>query len=70
LFKAGESDSQLLFHQPKSLASFRLDKMENKRHHSNQYQENAHQIIEDFRKNHYDNTKDKADYSSNDSQSR
>jgi hypothetical protein len=46
------------------------NKMKNKRRHSTQYQEDAHQIIEYFRKKHYDDTKDKGDYSSNDSQSR
>jgi hypothetical protein len=46
------------------------NKMENKCRHSTQYQEDAHQIIEDFRKNHYDDTEDKGDYSSNDSQFR
>jgi hypothetical protein len=46
------------------------NKMENKRRHSTQYQEDAHQIIEDFGKNHYDDTKDKGNYSSNDSQFR
>jgi hypothetical protein len=39
--------------------------MDNKRYHPTQYQEDAHQIIEDFRKNHYDDTEDKGDDSSN-----
>jgi len=50
---------------PKSLSVFRLSKIENKRYHSTQYQEDAHQIIKDFRKNHYDDTKDKGNDSSN-----
>jgi hypothetical protein len=40
-------------------------KIDNKRCHSTQYQEDAHQIIEDFRKNHYDDTEDKGNDSSN-----
>jgi hypothetical protein len=39
--------------------------MGNKGYHSTQYQEDAHQIIEDFRKNQYEDTKDKGDDSSN-----
>jgi hypothetical protein len=57
--------AQVLCHPPKSLSSFWLSKIDNKRHHSNQYQEDAHQIIEDFRKNHYQDTEDKGDDSSN-----
>jgi len=48
-----------------SLSSFWLNKIDNKRCHSTQYQEDAHQIIEDFRKNHYDDTEDKGNDSSN-----
>jgi hypothetical protein len=40
-------------------------KMDNERCHSSQYQEDAHQIIGDFRKNHYDDTADKGADSSN-----
>jgi hypothetical protein len=42
-----------------------LSKMANKRYHAPQYQDDAHQIIEDFRKNQYHDTEDEADYSSN-----
>jgi hypothetical protein len=54
-------------HPPKSRSDFWLSKVDNKRYHSTQYQEDAHQIIEDFRKNHYDDTEDKGDDSSNQS---
>jgi hypothetical protein len=54
-------------HQPPKVFPTLGNKMENKRCHSAQYQEDAHQIIEDFRKNHYDDTEDNGDYSSNDS---
>jgi hypothetical protein len=54
-------------HRPKSRSGFWLNKVDNKRYHSTQYQEDAHQIIEDFRKNHYDDTEDKGDDSSNQS---
>jgi hypothetical protein len=56
-----------LRHLPKSRPGFWLSKVDNKRYHSTQYQEDAHQIIEDFRKNHYDDTEDKGDDSSNQS---
>ena len=49
----------------KSRSGLRLKKVDNKRYHSTQYQEDAHQIVEDFRKNHYDDTEDKGDDSSN-----
>jgi hypothetical protein len=39
--------------------------IDKKRYHSTQYQEDAHQIIEDFRKNHYDDTEDQGNDSSN-----
>jgi hypothetical protein len=54
---------------PPAKKSFRLwlSKLNDKRYHSTQYQEDAHQIIEDFRKNHYDNAEDKGDDSSNQS---
>jgi len=55
----------VLYHPPKSLSSFWLSKIDNKRYHSTQYQEDAHQIIKDFRENHYDDTEDKGDDSSN-----
>jgi hypothetical protein len=54
-------------HCPKSRSGFWLSEVDNKRYHSTQYQEDAHQIIEDFRKNHYDDTEDKGDDSSNQS---
>jgi hypothetical protein len=44
---------------------FRLSKIGNKRYHPHYDEPDAHQIIEDFRKNHYDDTKDKGDDSSN-----
>jgi hypothetical protein len=40
-------------------------KMDNERCHSTQNQEDAHQIVKDFRKNHYDDTEDKGNDSSN-----
>jgi len=49
----------------KSRSVFWLEKVDNKRYRSTQYQEDAYQIIEDFRKNHYDDTEDKGDDSSN-----
>jgi hypothetical protein len=48
-----------------NLPGFWLSEVDNKRYHSTQYQEDAHQIIEDFRKNHYDDTEDKGNDSSN-----
>jgi hypothetical protein len=54
--------------QLKSRSVFWLKEVNNKRYHSTQYQEDAHQIIEDFRKNHYDDTEDKGDDSSNQTQ--
>jgi hypothetical protein len=54
--------------QLKSRSVFWLKKVNNKRYHSTQYQEDTHQIIEDFRKNHYDDTEDKGDDSSNQTQ--
>jgi hypothetical protein len=59
----------VLYRPPKSLSSFRLsEKIVKKRCHSTQNQEDAHQIIEDFRKNHYEYTEDKGDDSSNQTQ--
>jgi hypothetical protein len=58
------SEPQVLRHPPKSHSGFWLSKIDNKRYHSNQYQEDAHQIIEDFWKNHYDDTEDKGNDSS------
>jgi hypothetical protein len=56
----------VFYHPPKSLSSFRLsEKIVKKRCHPTQYQEDAHQIIEDFRKNHYGDTEDKGNDSSN-----
>jgi hypothetical protein len=52
-------------HPPKSLSSFWLSKIDNKRYHPYYDEPDAHQIIEDFRKNHYDDTEDKGDDSSN-----
>jgi hypothetical protein len=55
----------VLYHPPKSLSSFWLSKIENKRSHPTQYEEDAHQIIEDLGENHYDDTEDNGDDSSN-----
>jgi hypothetical protein len=49
---------------PKSLSGFRLSKIGNKRYHPYYDEPDAHQIIEDFRKNHYYDTEDKGDDSS------
>jgi hypothetical protein len=57
----------VLHHPPTNLGSLGLSKMDKERYHATQYQEDAHQIIEDFRKNHYDDTEDKGDDSSNES---
>jgi hypothetical protein len=51
----------VLYHPPVNLAGFRLGEIDDKRHHATQYEEDAHQIIEDFRENHYDNSEDKGD---------
>jgi hypothetical protein len=53
-----------------NIASFRLSKIENNRYHPYQDEPDAHQIIEDFRKNHHYYAKGKADDSSNEPQSR
>jgi len=55
----------VLYRPPKSLYSFRLSKIGNKRHHPYYDEPDAHQIIEDFRENHYYDTEDKGDDSSN-----
>jgi hypothetical protein len=54
-------------HPPESRSVFWSKKVDNKRYHSTQYQKDTHQIIEDFRKNHYDDTEDKGNDSSNQS---
>jgi len=41
-----------------------LSKIGNKRYHSYHDEPDAHQIIEDFRKDHYHDAEDKGDYSS------
>jgi hypothetical protein len=58
-------ESLVLYRPPKSLPGFWLSKIGDKRYHSTQYQEDAHQIIEDFRENHHHDTEDKGDDSSN-----
>jgi hypothetical protein len=49
----------------KSPPSFWLSKIANKRYHPYYDEPDAHQIIKDFRKNHYDDTEDKSDDASN-----
>jgi hypothetical protein len=60
----------VLYHPPVNLASFGLSEIENKRYHPYQDEPDAHQIIEDLRKNHHYYPEDEADDSSNESQSR
>jgi hypothetical protein len=67
--QAHESLALFLSRPPLSLASFRLSKIENKRYHPYQDEPDAHQIIEDFRKNHHYYAKGKANDSSNEPQS-
>jgi hypothetical protein len=58
------SEAQVLYRPPKSLSSFWLSKIGDKRYHSYYDEPDAHQIVEDFRKNHHHDTEDKGDYSS------
>jgi hypothetical protein len=51
----------VLYHPPVNLAGFILSEIDDKRQHATQYQEDAHQIIEDLRENHYDDSEDKGD---------
>jgi hypothetical protein len=51
----------VLYHPPVDIAGFRLSEIDDKRQHATQYQEDAHQIIEDLRENHYDDSEDKGD---------
>jgi len=39
--------------------------MENERYHPTQYQEDAHQIVEDLREDHNHDAEDETDYPSN-----
>jgi hypothetical protein len=55
----------VLYHPPESLFCFRLSEVGNKRYHSYYDEPDTHEIIEDFGKNHYDDTEDEADDSSN-----
>jgi len=48
-----------------SLSSFELSKIGNKRYHPYDDEPDAHQIIKDFGKDHYHDTENKGDYSSN-----
>jgi len=48
-----------------NISSFWLSKIGDKRYHPYYDEPDAHQIIEDFRKNHYYDTEDKGDDSSN-----
>jgi hypothetical protein len=59
-----------LHHPPVNLASFGLSEIDDKRYNSYEDEPDAHQIIEDLRENHHYYAKDKADDSSNESQSR
>jgi hypothetical protein len=52
------------YHPPVDSASFRLTEEGNKCYHPYQDEPDAHQIIEDLRKNHHYYAKDKADDSS------
>jgi hypothetical protein len=47
------------------LSNSGLSKIGNKRYHSYHDEPDAHQIIEDFGKDHHHDTEDKGDYSSN-----
>jgi hypothetical protein len=55
----------VLYHPPKSLSGFWLSKIGDKRYYSYENEPDAHQIIEDLRKNHYYDTENKGDDSSN-----
>jgi hypothetical protein len=67
-FRLGKVAAPALYHPPKSLFCFRLSKIGNKRYYSYYDEPDAYQIIEDLRENHYDDTEDKADDSSNKTQ--
>jgi len=53
----------VLHHPSTNLGSLGLNDLEmnKKRYHSTQDQEDAHQIIEDFGENHYDDSEDEGD---------
>jgi hypothetical protein len=57
--------ASVLYHSPVNLGGFTLSEMDNKRYHSTQYQKDAHEVVKNFWKNHYDDTEDKGDDSSN-----
>jgi hypothetical protein len=54
----GNKRARQIFHEV-------LSEIGNKGYHPDEYQEDAHQIIEDFRENHYHDTENKGNYSSN-----